>query len=42
MGKIVVLERMAPKSKRDMKRWKKQEKSKLDAIQHAFEVKNGR
>lgn len=42
MGKVVVLERMAPKSKRDMNRWKKQEKAKLDALQHAFEVKSGK
>jgi len=33
-----ILQRMGPKSKRDLRRWQKQEKTKLKAIERAFEV----
>jgi len=38
-----ILQRMGPKSKKEFKRWQKQEKTKQQAIEHAFKVnENGR
>jgi len=36
MGSIV--QQMGPRSKKESKKWRKEEKKKLQAIQHAFEI----
>jgi len=43
MAGTKILQRMGPKSKRELRRWQKQEKTKQKAIEHAFRVnENGK
>ncbi len=42
MAEINILQKMGPKNKKDIKRWRKQEKAKQEAIENAFRVNNDR
>ena len=40
MAEAKILQKMGPQNKRELKVWKKQEKSKQKAIENAFQVNN--